>query len=75
MYFSDLPSPRFGYEPNEDNSAVRRFPNRRFKGHARGHGIRGAWAQFAEAHQENKLPRDTTVPGQTYYQTSAYIKY
>jgi len=39
LYHTDLSSSRFGYKPYKDHSVIRRFPNRRFTGYARGHGI------------------------------------
>lgn len=47
LYHTDLSSSGFGYKPYKDHSVIRRFPNRRFAGYARGHGIRGIGAQFA----------------------------
>jgi len=64
-----LPS-RFGHEPNEDRSVVQQFSSGRADGHTRSHGTRGARTQLTQGDQDDKLPRRTVVPGQTYHQTS-----
>lgn len=70
MCCTDLWEPRLRLEPDEDHSIVRRFQNRRSERYARRHGVRSVGTQFAEAHQEVELSRDTVVLGQTYYETS-----